>query len=533
MSEEYKRSEWMKEALRSEQDDRLSHSIEKVWEKKLFPDHQDRLADNAENSDRSSSEFWLKKLLSKIKGVENLLKKIRENSSTLFNENFDILYRELVKAVDLFQKDLLEYTDFPYWRSREREDAFPSYEPKRDIRRASESEFFRECAVQWRVGKEDVARFLTIASQSHNERVLRGEIRKDTPLQIVDVGGANAALAALIADVAKELEKEVRITIVDPDKKVIAQAKEIYGDEFIFESVDVDTFLDSVYVSNPEILEMLSKRRRLIKEFEKKYEDISAVKNKVFRSKEGEVIIPTHEELQKYAEMLMSLDVIKQEDIAGMDDAQIIEFLDESSSNDYTPINQRYLFWSIDAIISFTHDIERKMLEIPARYDLVINSWMPHGVDFTASIRLLNGAAIAYAFARDGSTGIQSSDSVHMQAAFYNEITVPGQERSYNPGISYILDSGWVTPAVKDIIPFANGILIETRKGFECSLGDNRPRLQPKGEEYPWNKKMPTRPEPFSMKVNGDKVNNGENGKKFDFQLPFKEQAGSIPRNTF
>jgi hypothetical protein len=137
----------------------------------------------------------------------------------------------------------------------------------------------------------------------------------------------------------------------------------------------------------------------------------------------------------------------------------------------------------------------------------------------------MNGAAIAYAFARDGSTGIQSSDEVYMLASLLTKERKPGEERSYNPGVSYRTDSGWVSAAVTNPIPLANGILIEVRKDFDASLVNGLTSVQPTTNDYPWSQGI-QRSKPIRVSVTGDAHN-------FDFQGPFEKEAKRIAPDRF
>jgi len=279
--------------------------------------------------------------------------------------------------------------------------------------------------------KEEIARFLALARDIHNERINRKEKEISDPIRILDVGGGNGALGKLITDLAVENGLNVEYIVVDPNTP-LEQANTHYqsNPQMVFKKQTISDFNFEQYRDDSEILRLLTERADLIPESERKLHDLK-------------------------------------------------KLLEEIKSQ----------------------GTKRKT----AKFDLVINSWMPSEVDLTNEIKEANGAAILYALEWYGATGCQPNAMHPSPPAYF------GFGESYNPGTSYESRLGWISHATRQIIemrrcnqldfwrvlddetyPYSNGFVLQTKKGY--GQQQSWPFISTDGirchGRYPWGEEL-------------------------------------------
>ena len=131
-----------------------------------------------------------------------------------------------------------------------------------------------------------------------------------------------------------------------------------------------------------------------------------------------------------------------------------------------------------------------------SKIDMVLNSWMPEGLNFTREIRMLNPSSIIYARDAQGSTGLRYFRSI-------DDIEDLGKEISYGTGENYddILHwKGMATSAIKrikhngdlDSFPSSatNILQVHIRKDIDFSDKELQIPNPADDKKYPWEKSL-------------------------------------------
>lgn len=433
-----------------------------------------------------------------IEEYENRHRDLFESCTDMTDEDFDREYQiALVELEDIL--DRVKGCNDRFYNERPYTMDFVDISKIKSLR-----EFADSFPCQFVPTKEEIGRILALAKQMHEWRIARGEKETTDPLKVVDIGGANGVLGKLITDLAMENGLEIEYTIVDPDTSTVQQAAKFYQDNssLNFREECGEDFNIKQYHDNPEILELITHRKAVIAEGKRKIADLARVIKNIYlqeKTLDGKLI-------------KMFLEILKKD--FGVDCPE--SFVDDREGflkqfDDVNGLNfdDAYMKKWQKRVIALTEKLGEAINRQSARYDLVINSWMPGGIDFTADIRETNGAAILYAVERYGATGCRSD------AQYPERPCRLDYDESFNPGIAYISRLGWIshsTPQMRGMIvdqisqfwddhnlvssmspmPYSNAFIVQTKKGY----GARGIRLNPVvsgikcGDNYDWEKEL-------------------------------------------
>jgi len=421
-----------------------------------------------------------------ITEIERILATLAAECDSVSDDEFDERLERIETIIDSTIKDVVGYSRRPYWLpptpERITEDTcYPSYPPINLFNLADENSTFTyeeqsrydsfkptESGLHWKPCKEDIGRILSVAISTHETRISRGEISADTPISIVDVGGANASLAQMLVTMGRDNGITIDYRIVDPDKDIITMARKMFPQLFTYSTETAREFAINS-ISDRQIVEILFEREAQAQVWKNRYYDlhriIDHIRNTLKTNKEVE-----EQFRNQFLDSLKNDFAINIPDSARADSASFIDFferfVEDSDENEYTDLPTRWKNQKRSELANFTDRVEDALISKPVTCDLVINSWMPKNLDFTPDIRAINGAAIVYALARDRSTGINDVVPSTLQAL--------DQDTSYSEGRNYSNQYGWVgrasDRAEQSLIPYCNCILIQTRHDFREPL---------------------------------------------------------------
>lgn len=360
--------------------------------------------------------------------------------------------------------------------------------------------FLESVPLFWVPRKEEIARLLGTAVIAHKQRIENGEIPKNTPVSIVDVGGGNGFLGKLIMEIARLNKIPIEYTVVDPDTASIAPAASAYRKDtnMSFKQMTTHEYVAEQYADKPEILACIRERDAVIdtwKELfviygrlrEVEFENITAEEFKQFAVIcEKDLGIPLSSELIRAA----------RENFADFDKDTLYNQFDTYSNED--SLRGRFFAAMQAAIAEITEKLEKLLIDTPSSVDLVINSWMTPGIDYTLDIRALNGMSVAYMLETLGASGCQE------HASYSTNVLMPGEVNSYTPGSLYRINGGWVSQSISEvkrkvgILPagevnaiFLNSVLIQSKAGqSSCLCYDPRRAGIKTGKPYRWEKDM-------------------------------------------
>ncbi len=344
-------------------------------------------------------------------------------------------------------------------------------------------EFLEFAPMQFIPRKEEVGRILALAKQMHEDRIRRGEKDTNDPLSVVDIGGANGALGKLITDLAKENGLNIEYTIVDPDSPTVQESASFYENNpsLQFKEQGGEDFNVEQYRDSPEISELLAERNFLVIEGERKLAELQKVITGSIYDKGWKDWRANDKKYQQILKVDFGI--------------EIKYMIGQKEFNLYKESWRK----RVNAV---TKKIELLISQQPARYDLVINSWMPVATDLTKEVTEANGAAIIYALEWSGATGCRS-DVPHPESP-----SDLGQSESYHPGKGYQSRLGWISHSVPQaqimmylkqdnlleysrylkVPPFANGFVVQTKNGYDPEMlyeGPDKAGIKVAGS-YPW-----------------------------------------------
>ncbi|MBT4942096.1 MAG: hypothetical protein HOL80_02215 [Candidatus Magasanikbacteria bacterium] len=289
------------------------------------------------------------------------------------------------------------------------------------------NEFLDSFPLQFIPTKCEIARILGLAKRMHEIRLCRGEKHKKDPIEIVDIGGGNGALGKLITNLAAENNIVINYTTVDPDKTTIQSALDYYKNDksLNFFIGNAEDFVLEMYKEVPSVYTLLKERKKLILEGEERISDLQIVLQTILQNE-------NHQDTCSVP--LLFLDVLEK-DFGITYFNLVIDLKSEIISS----IEEKYINNWRAKINELTQKIGKVIAEQPARFDLVINSWMPPGIDFTKDIREAGGVAILYALERNGISGCR------IDLSYNDTIKTLGYEESYVPGPYYEQLYGWLS----------------------------------------------------------------------------------------
>lgn len=350
-------------------------------------------------------------------------------------------------------------------------------------------DFFDESgkvANNWIPRRFDIRRYVRVAELVHERANRNG------PIRILDMGGAPGFLGKLIADEARQQGLEAEIVVVDPDKDANSQARAVYADTLNL-SFDDGTAADAILKHGPELS---AKNKKHFTALEK-----SRLENIENGREELQLISATANALEEHtdpADLLtgpfgeMAALIMAE---AGIDPHHPgdVEEVRNAVAEHY---RARRNVWRAK-VNSMRDEQERLIAEAgagTAKFDVVLNSWMPSGIDFTPEIRLLAAPAIIYAFEKGGATGSLGAGDRPGDL---------GTEASYKTGQFYEnKDVSWEGMGVgslstlaenrhlREFLRYSGGSGnisdIQTRRGIVISKQDlDLPEI-PDSEKYPW-----------------------------------------------
>ncbi|MBI4434215.1 hypothetical protein HY635_00105 [Candidatus Uhrbacteria bacterium] len=350
----------------------------------------------------------------------------------------------------------------------------------------------------WIPRKIDIRRYVRVAELAHYQPGRTG------PIRILDVGGGSGFLAKLIADEGRAQGLEVEVVVVDPDERVVTEATRTFADtpELRFE---VGTAKDALRRYGPDLptndreaYDALERDREALTA--RGREELTSIKATLAALEGTEDVSgllrsPFGETAERF---LRAAGV----DLGGAAD---IEAAREAVARHY---DERFRVFHKD-IIS-TRDRQERLLmrqtrdPRDAKFDVVLNSWMPGGIDFTREIRAIGASAIIYALESGGATGTDD----------YGEGPGDlGRERSYGTGPSYGAGgpayrevAGWGGLPISHFYPGDDGAMryvrtfsggqrseVQCRRGGGISgISRDDLRFAPiaDAERYPWERSL-------------------------------------------
>lgn len=431
-----------------------------------------------------------------------------ERYAEMSDEDFDGEYRSASKELSDITKRVRRYSD----ECSENRNYMVDFVDLSKIK--SLKEFVEAFPIQFVPRKEEIGRILALAKQMHEARIKEGGKDNARPIRIADIGGASGALGKMITDLAEENGLEIEYTVVDPDKTSVEAASKFYQDNprLKFREQRGGDFDAEQYRDNPKIKNLLERRKEIITEGQRKVVDLQKVIEEIGKQEDKNTL--DKESIRRYLDILReNFDIDWSASLA--DDAkgfsEKFDDQEDEETQSWVPLIDLYIKSWRRHVTEITEGLERHIRQAPEHYDLVINSWMPPGVDLTKEVREANGAAILYILERYGATGCRS-DSV-----FPSNPHHVGHEESYNPGTTYKSRLGWIshsTPQLGymmkdpsntfwerhgfssfDPLPFSNGFVVQTKKIYgkvPLELEPNAAGIKVRGE-YPWEKELAKR----------------------------------------
>lgn len=279
----------------------------------------------------------------------------------------------------------------------------------------------RELLMYWIPTKYDIRRYVRTAKIAH---IASG---RSGPINILEVGGGSGFLAKLIADEAKDQGLNLEVTVIDPDEKLMRDAALVYADtkNLKFES---GTAAGAVKKFGPKLTNAL----------QKEFDDIDRAKK--------DLIV----EAERVLNMLSG------------DDAKYFQQWDL--------YHQRII-----ALRRRQEKICEQAGVGTTKVDMVVNSWMPMQIDFTAELRMIGAPALVYA--KEACTGCED--------VFADPEDV-GKEISYSTGDRYKEYGFWNTEMYSG--QFSNSCVseIQIRKDIVVYEGELDVIEPDEDEEYLW-----------------------------------------------
>ena len=428
------------------------------------------------------------------------------NYESLSDEDFDKIYEQM-------ERDYKEISHIALKMTLEKKSKKVETVPFVDINSIKNlSEFCKTFPMQFVPQKQEIGRILAIAKLMHNKRIKSGEAKQNSPIRILDIGGANGALGKLVTDLAKENNLEIEYLVIDPDLDSIDKAKTFYKDNpsLNFITQTGGEFNSETYSKNPEIISLIEERLRLIEKGETLRDRIEImveiIKEKIKNKASMEEIFP-------HIKVLRDIYFVDIDDSAMKNLQTLRDFFDykyDETIDSHRDFSDYYLNEYRERINEISTEIQKLIENIPSNHDLTINSWMPVGFDMTNEVQESNGAAILYILERFGATGCRPDVE-------YPEIPETlGHKVSYNPGFMYKSQYGWIghsTPQVRTMMgrvlngekdkkfwelgtswfkSFSNAFIVQTKNNQnEQILNPHLKDLGIKVEgEYPWEQEL-------------------------------------------
>jgi SAM-dependent methyltransferase len=327
-------------------------------------------------------------------------------------------------------------------------------------------EDFSESGVSyWIPEKTDIRRFIETAKLAHERSGRTGTMR------IIDVGGGSGFVSKLIADEARESGAQLDVIVIDPDKKSMEGAAQMFADtpNLHFEVGDA---VDAVRRFGP----------KLSPEQAQKFEALESARKKLVQDGRGEL---AHiKALQATLELNEALESITGgsfgERAKGiLTDAGVVGSENMETIRDKVMDHYLSVFNELDEQIN---NLRRQQEEIfssidprESGADLVINSWMPLGLDFTREIRWISAPAIIYSRDRTGACGFEGGEGLPADL---------GKEESFRTGEKYDNKVYWENNSRDGVI--TNLLNVQVRKGVNLEEDEILSVNADQDKEYKW-----------------------------------------------
>jgi hypothetical protein len=341
----------------------------------------------------------------------------------------------------------------------------------------------------WIPRKYDIQRYVKTAVEVHRRSGKGGTIR------VLDIGGGSGFLGKLIADEARNQGIELEVTVIDPDAKTVTKAKKAFADTQNLK-FEIGTSTQALELFGPELTpdekdkfnELEKRRLEMLEAGKEELSYIKALLVSLEAESDDQTSSPDISLILSGPFGNRARTILEQSGIS-LDNLPAIEQLRDTIADFY---NTRWEFHQ-QRILGIRDEQEKIYAgKGPggARVDVVLNSWMPIGLNFTTEMRMLNAGAIIYAREKGGATGVDylSEDPVNL-----------GKEVSYGTGDNYDDVSWWGGIATSGVMSserlgysgnFANVSQIHIHK--ELGISDEELEIpEPeKNQQYAWEESL-------------------------------------------
>ncbi len=413
-------------------------------------------------------------LLADIENLKQKMSSLKENNSHLSEEEFD-------HAIQVLEDEKQNLIDRVYSLDTvsgkiltQRREFLTEMQGWEHISNA-ETLLDARGLLYWVPGKQDIARICAVGLHAYAERKMHaatGDIPE--PLRVIDVGGGNAALGQLLVEYAREQGFSIEYVVVDTDKEIVDAAQSHFRESFpelkFFHGTGSD-YACEIYKDQEPLASYIREKQSLSHFFNRRCKDIAAILKSVKGSGENFSDTFSH-----------ALDVLRRDFQLDID----LDGVDILTKGIYhcqnAAIDQIFHPGKVE-IEELTKKIETELKKQSPSVDLVLNSWMMPNMDYTADVRMLNGAAVVYALNESGSTGLNYRvESLNSNVEW---------EESYKPGLLYRESAHWKINTRNDVAKSLG------QKDFEGnSYGKIRVQLRdflPDGEYDPQKQELSVR----------------------------------------
>lgn len=275
-----------------------------------------------------------------------------------------------------------------------------------------------EVVSYWIPVKTDIKRYVKAATLAHERARRQGSIK------IIDIGGGSGFVSKLIADEAREQGLDLQVVVIDPKKNLMEEASRVYADtsNLQFETGDA---LEALRNHGPKLSD----------EMKEKFDGLEAGRQRLIND--------GREELSQVQALLMSLESANsvEEIIDGPFGSRARGILSDAGLHETNDLNEtigavcdhyRSLYDELtNQIVKIRNEQEAIFSSVGPEdggADMVINSWMPLGLDFTREIRWISAPVIAYSLDAIGGCGYEAYDEKPADL---------GKEQSFDTGDLY------------------------------------------------------------------------------------------------
>ena len=277
-------------------------------------------------------------------------------------------------------------------------------------------------ANHWVPRRFDIQRYVRAALVAHERSGRSG------PIRVLDVGGGSGFMGKLLVDEAVRQGQEIEVVVIDPDKQTVAEARSVFADTPQL-SFDEGTATDAVLNYGPTLPEQ--EKERFVHLEDQRLQLVETGRDELKRVKATLNALEGESNLRellsgpfgKMAGFILADAGIGEKDWGNME--KVRTTLAKHYEERFSDLNVQ--------IAKIRAEQERLMRATDARtakFDVVLNSWMPEGIDFTREIRWLAAPVIIYA-KESNATGVTH------QSYLPNNL---GKEVSYQAGETYLSD---------------------------------------------------------------------------------------------